>query len=138
MRAVTIQTNLQIAGALLIGLGLAHGGFNRYFGWKAETAQLSLFTRQVFHVHCFFIALVLVLMGALSIFYSSELLRPDRLSHAVCGALAVFWIIRLAAQWFVYEGRIWRGSRFLTFMHGMFSLLWMYLSGTYSLAWLAN
>jgi hypothetical protein len=35
---------------------LLHLAFPRYFRWKEETAGLSLMTRQVLHVHTFFIA----------------------------------------------------------------------------------
>ena len=49
--------------------------------------------------------------------------------------LAVFWILRLGTQWFVYDSSVWRGSRFRTAMHCLFSLLWIYLAGVYSVAW---
>jgi len=132
---MNLRLHLEIAGALLIGLGLAHSFFNRYFGWSAETARLTLFTRQVFYVHGFFIAVVLILMGALSSFYAGELLQSTKLSRALCGGLAAFWILRALVQWFVYDPSVWRGSRFRTVAHGMFSLLWIYLAATYSLAW---
>jgi hypothetical protein len=132
---MNIELNLRIAGALLIALGLAHGFFNRYFNWSTETARLTLLTRQVFYVHCFFIGVILVLMGALSTLYAGELLKRTPLSHAICGAFAAFWILRLLAQWFVYDSRIWHGSRFRTTMHWTFSLLWIYLAATYSSAW---
>jgi len=86
-------------------------------------------------VHTFFIAVVLVLMGLLSAFFAKELMQPDPLSHALCFGLMIFWLLRLGVQWFIYDSRIWRCSRFLTTMHWMFSLLWMYLAGTYSSAW---
>jgi hypothetical protein len=132
---MNLEMHLRIAGALLIALGLAHAFLNRYFNWSAETTRLTLLTRQIFYVHCFFIGVVLVLMGTLSTLYAGELLNRAPLSHAICGAFAAFWILRLLAQWFVYDSRIWRGSPFRTVMHWMFSLLWVYLAGTYSSAW---
>lgn len=126
---------MQIAGALLVLLALAHPFFDRYFRWSAETARLSTFTRQVFHVHGFFIAVILVLMGGLSFFYANELIEPTPLSRALLAGLAVFWILRLGTQWFVYDSSVWRGSRFRTAMHCLFSLLWIYLAGVYSVAW---
>jgi len=107
---MTLQTHLQIAGALAIVLGLAHPFFDRYLGWSVETRNLTILTRQVFHVHCFFIALVLILTGALSMLDSSELLTPAPLSRAILSGLAIFWGLRMFAQWFVYDARIWRGS----------------------------
>jgi hypothetical protein len=68
---------VQIVGALLLLLSVANLFFSRYFGWKKELAPLSLLTRQVFQVHCFFIALVLMLLGACSLFYTDTLLEPS-------------------------------------------------------------
>src|SRR5437588_12242214 len=73
-RDMTIRLHLEIVGAVLIILGAAHGLFGRYFGWKEELARVSLLTRQVFRVHCFFIGLLLVLLGACSLFYADALL----------------------------------------------------------------
>src|ERR1700692_1515744 len=67
---MTIRLHLQIVGALLVVLGAAHRLFGRYFGWKKELERVSLLTRQVFAVHCFFIALLLMLLGACSLFYA--------------------------------------------------------------------
>ena len=135
---MTVETNLRLAGVLLILLGLAHLFFNRYLGWNTETAKLNVLTRQVFYVHCFFIVLVLFMMGAVSIFYAGELLKPSPLSRALLLSLALFWLVRLVVQWFVYDVRIWRGSPLFTTAHWLFSLLWIYLAGTYSLAWKAG
>jgi len=129
---MTLRLHLQIAGALLFGLGLAHVFFNRYFGWDQELAPVSLFTRRVFQVHCFFI--VLVLMGTGSMFYADAPLEPTPLARAMLAGIAVFWLCRLLAQFFIYDPAIWRGDRFRTWMHGAFSALWVYLVAVYGLA----
>jgi hypothetical protein len=131
---MTMELNLQIAGALTIALGLAHPFFDRYLGWSVDTQKLTLLTRQVFRVHCFFIALVLVLTGALSMMDAPELLARAPLSRAILAGLALFWTCRMAAQWFVYDARIWRGSRLFTVMHWAFSALWTYFAGSYAVA----
>ena len=48
---MNIDLHLKVAGALLVGLGLAHSLFDRYFKWEKELKQLSLLTRQIFRVH---------------------------------------------------------------------------------------
>ncbi len=131
---MTLRVHLHIAGALLLLLGLAHSVFDRYFGWKRELATLSLLTRRVFQVHCFFIALVLVMLGACSLFFTGALLEPTPLSRVLLAGLVVFWFCRLLAQWFVYDSAIWRGRPFYTVMHAAFSLLWIYLVATYGAA----
>ena len=61
---MTLSMHLRIVGVLLMLLGLSHIFFSRYFKWDRELADVSLFTRQVFFVHTFFIALGVVLAGA--------------------------------------------------------------------------
>lgn len=131
---MTLHLHLQIAGALLLALGLAHVFFNRYFGWDHELESVSLLTRRVFQVHCFFIALVLVLLGAGSLFYADALLEPTPLSRVALAGIVVFWLCRLFAQFFFYDQAIWKGDRFRTRMHWAFSGLWIYLVVIYGSA----
>ena len=95
---------------------------------------MSLMTRQVFIVHCFFIALMLVLLGICSAFYADTLLAPNDLSRVLVAGMVVFWLSRLLVQLFVYDPKIWRGRRFYTAMHVLFSLMWTYFVATYSAA----
>ena len=131
---MSIYLQLKIAGALLLTVGLAHSFFGRYFKWKTELAQLSLLTRQIFLVHCFFISLSIVLMGACTLFYTNALLRSGTLSRVVLTGFVVFWLIRWAIQFFVYDSAIWRGRRFYTLMHVVFSIFWTYVVLVYSAA----
>lgn len=131
---MTVRLHLQIVGALLIVLGFAHGFFARFFGWKRELQRLSLLTRQVFAVHVFFIALLLVLLGSCSLFYADALLDPGPLTRVLLTGLLLFWLCRLICQWFVYDSAIWAGRPFYTLMHALFSLFWIYVVLTYGFA----
>ncbi len=125
------EWHLRIAGALQILLALLHLAFPRRFQWKEELARLSPLNRQIFLVHTFFICVVLTLIGTLSLLAASTLLEPSRLSRLVLGGFATFWGLRLLCQFFVYDASLWRGQRFNTVMHALFSLLWLYLTGVY-------
>ena len=131
---MTLVTNLRLVGGLLLLLGMSHAFFNRYFGWERELETVSLLTRQIFFVHTFFIGLVVVLAGVVSLFYANALLRPEALSRVILAGMAAFWLCRLLAQFVAYDSAIWRGNRFRTFMHGAFSLLWCYVTATYAVA----
>jgi hypothetical protein len=131
---MSIYLHLQIVGALLIVLGLAHSLFERYFKWRDELASVSLLTRQVFQVHCFFIALLLVMMGACSLFCTKALLESGSLSRVVLFGLVAFWLFRLLFQFFVYDRALWAGRHFYTFMHVMFSVFWIYVVLIYGAA----
>ncbi|HRX84807.1 MAG TPA: hypothetical protein P5572_07300, partial [Phycisphaerae bacterium] len=56
---------------------------------------------------------------------------PSMLARLVLIGLAVFWMVRLIVQLFVYDRRLWLGDRFNTTMHVMFTCLWSYLLFTY-------
>ncbi|HEX8711015.1 MAG TPA: hypothetical protein VF730_04010 [Terracidiphilus sp.] len=133
---MTLVAQIRIVGVLLLLLAASHAFFNRYFGWSGELAGVSLFTRRVFFVHTFFIALGVALSGAGSIFYARALLQPGSLSRAVLAALLAFWLCRLLAQFFAYDRAIWRGDRFRTSMHIFFSSLWVYVTAVYGLAFI--
>ena len=119
-------THLRILGALFVLLGFAHAGFGRRLNWKSDLAKLSLVNRQIFQVHTFYIALLLVMLGYLSLFYAEALLEPGPLSRAILGGMTLLWASRLYAQWFVYDKSLWRGDRFNTAVHYFFTLFWTY------------
>ena len=134
MNPLDLHVHLRVAGALLLTLACMHVFFPRRFDWPADLAKLSLLNRQIFIVHCVFIVLILLLMAALSIFAAPLLLRRDPLAAVVSGGLAFFWFCRLVAQFFVYSPKLWRGNRFNTAMHMLFSVLWTYLVAVYGAA----
>lgn len=120
-----MSIHLQIIGALFMLLALIHVGFPRYFEWKQQLASLSLINRQMMQVHTFFIAFVVFLFGLLS-FTSAEELITTPLGRRICLGLGVFWGIRALVQWFFYSSELWRGRRFETGVHVVFSALWVY------------
>ena len=128
---MSIVLHLRIAGALLVALALMHAGFPRYFQWKQKLAGLDALQRQIAQVHTFFIALTVLLMGALCI-RSPQELSSTPLGHTVLAGLAIFWGCRLVFQWLVYSPSLWRGRRFETFMHLLLSVLWVYLTAVFA------
>ncbi len=131
---MNLALHLKLAGALLLLLASAHLFFPRYFGWKEDLAKLSLLNRQMFYVHCFFIVLVLVLFGMLSLFCAAALLSPGPLPKAVLTGFVLFWSARLFIQFFVYDSRLWKGQTFNTGIHIFFSVLWAYYVAVYASA----
>lgn len=129
---MSAESHLRIAGALQIVLAASHLAFPKRFGWKEELGRLSLLNRQMFLVHTFFICVVLVLAGSLSLFAPETLLDPTPLARFVLGGFATFWMLRLFVQWFVYDPRLWRGDAFNTAVHVVFSGMWAYLAAVYA------
>ena len=122
-----MELHLKIIGILLIVLAVIHVTFPRYFNWKQELSSLSLINKQIMHVHSFFIAFVVFLMGILCITSSKELIGTV-LGKRISLGLGIFWTTRLFIQFFGYSTKVWRGKAFETIVHILFSVFWVYLS----------
>jgi hypothetical protein len=122
-----MELHVKIIGVVLVFLALVHGIFPKYFDWGNELISVSLINRQLMYVHTFFIALLLLLMGALCITSTSEIVETQ-LGRKLSLGIAVFWIARLVIQLFGYSSQLWRGRRFETVIHLLFVTLWTYLS----------
>ncbi len=131
---LSLETHLKLAGLSLIALGVMHGFLSERFAWKEELSRLSLLNRQIFYVHTFFVALILVLLGTLSLFGTNALLEKTALGRDFCGGVTLFWLCRWIFQFCVYDASLWRGKRFETRIHILFSLLWTYYVVVYGLA----
>ncbi len=131
-----MELHLKIAGTLLVLLALLHIAFPRYFRWRSELAPLGLLSRQMMYVHMFFVALMMLLMGVLCITCAADIIATP-LGHKIGFGLFIFWCTRLVFQLFVYSPALWRGKRFETMIHIVFTLLWAYLSGVFLLCWYA-
>lgn len=122
-----METHYKIIGSILIFLALVHVIFPKYFHWKKELQPLSLINRQMMSVHTFFIALTVLLMGILCLTNTKELITIP-LGKTISLGFGIFWTIRLIFQFFVYSPMLWKGKKFETTIHIVFSLLWIYLS----------
>lgn len=131
------EAHLRLAGALQIALALFHLAFPRRFDWKAELARLSPLNRKIFLVHTFYVCLVLVMIGALSLCAPQALGERTLLARLALAGFALFWAIRLVFQWTVYDPSLWKGDAFNTAMHWAFTVLWAYLAWVYAGAWYA-
>jgi hypothetical protein len=122
-----MELQLKIIGFLLMALSLVHIVFPGYFNWKNELSTLSLINRQMIYVHTLFIALIIFMMGALCLLCSYEMVSTQ-LGRYVSLGLAVFWFIRLLVQFFGYSSKLWKGRKFETTVHVIFTMLWSYFS----------
>jgi hypothetical protein len=119
--------HLHAIGALFLCLAFLHVGFPRYFNWRRDLASASLINRQMMQVHTAFIALTVFLIGALCLTSADDLVGT-RLGKRVAMLLGIFWTLRLLVQLFWYSPALWRGKRFETCVHVLFTILWLYAS----------
>ena len=127
-----MNTHLHIIGILLILLALIHIIFPKYFNWNKELKSISLINRQVMKVHTFFIAFTVFLMGLLCLTSSTEIIETS-LGRRISFGLALFWLVRLFFQLFVYSSKLWKQKMFETIVHIVFTLLWVYFTSVFSI-----
>jgi len=125
-----MHIHLKIIGILLIALALVHTIFPKYFNWNNELKSLSLINRQMVTVHTFFIAFSVFLMGILCLTSTSELIDKS-LGKKISLGFGIFWTIRLFIQFFVYSSKLWKGKKFETLVHIIFSIFWIYFSSIF-------
>lgn len=131
--ADTLEWPLRVAGAGLLLLTLLHVPIARELKWKEEGRRLSPTNESVFHVHTFFVCLVLLMMGLPSLLAPKALLQPSELGKWTAVSWSVFWLIRLYCQWFVYRSHLWKGKIRETLIHYWFTIVWIYLATLYGL-----
>jgi len=132
-----MQLQLNVAGIILMLVALAHIAFPKYFQWKKQLSLVSLINRQMMYVHAFFIALVVFLMGLLCLTSANEVLGTA-LGKKIAAGLFIFWASRFFIQFFGYSSALWKGKKFETVIHIMFSFLWLYISFVFACAYWMN
>ncbi len=132
--AQTLLLHLRIVGVVMAWLVVVNLYVPWRFRWREEMARLSLLNRQVFQAHAVFLVLTLALFSALLLTSSDALLEPTPLSRAILIGLTIFWTVRMVMQWGFYSPEIWRGHRFNTAMHYVFSAIWVYISTVFAAA----
>jgi len=133
-----LLVHLRIVGVLMALLVVVNLLVPGRLHWRDEMARLSLVNRQIFQVHSIFIVLTLALFSALLLMYGDALLERTPLSRAVLIGLTIFWALRMLMQWFFYSPDVWRGNRFNTAMHYVFSGAWVYVTTTFAAALWSN
>lgn len=131
-----MELHLKIIGVILIALSFIHIAFPKYFNWKKELQPLSLINNQMMYVHTFFVAFTVFLIGILCIYCTNDIIKTT-LGKQLCLGLFVFWGLRLIFQFFFYSSRLWKGKLFETFIHVVFSILWIYFSVIFLLVYLS-
>lgn len=125
---------IRICGVGQLVLAPLHLAFAKRLRWKEEAGRMSPVNETIFHVHTLFVCFALVLFGAVSLVDPAALLAPQAAARWLTGGIAVFWALRLYCQFFVFRSGLWRGKRFETAMHAVFTLSWTGLAAVYGAA----
>ena len=125
------ETLLFIAGLLHFAILLASGLVPRVLDWQGELGKLPELLRQVIWVHGAYIVLMIIAIGAASVWLPGELASGSVLARSVCGFIAVFWGGRLAVQLlylrpgqYLSNRTLWLGYNSLTVLFAFFAAVY--------------
>ncbi len=129
-----LENCLRLGGAVHFAILLASVQVPRVLDWRCQLALLTPFLRRLFWVYGVFIVLVIVGFGTLSLVCSGELASRTPLARAVCAFIAVFWLARLAVQFWVFDARPYLTTRLYRWGYQALTLAFAYLTFVYGWA----
>jgi hypothetical protein len=126
-----LTLNLNVAGVLLVGLGVLHIMLPAVLGWRRELAGASPLNREVSYVHCYFIGLACVLWGLLPLTAGRLLLQPGPVTRLVLIGAVTFWASRLVIQLVVFNRHARQSAAWLA-LSAAGTILWLYLTSVWT------
>lgn len=124
---------LQIAGAAMLGLCLAHFYLARLLDWKHDIKSLKPINQQVFFAHTMFLTIGMAMLGFVCIFYSHELTTKSTLAAISALCFAMCWLARLIFQFVVFTSALVEDSRLEKILRLAGTLLWLFLTVLFGL-----
>lgn len=111
MNASDLVLWLWVAGSIQMAIVLANGALPARLNVRVGMAGVPRFLRQVFAVHWIYIVLTVLLFSLLCFFFARDLVGGSKLGRFLCGAMGVFWALRLPLQLFYYDAELRRQNR---------------------------
>lgn len=132
-----LPTAVLLAGIGQLALIVGSLAIPRVLGWRADTAKLRPLTRQVFWTYAAYIWAINLSFGLVS-------LRPDwlldgsPLATALTGFIAIYWIGRVAVQFFYFDRSDAPDGRMVRLAEVALVGLFVFLAAVYGVAALVN
>jgi hypothetical protein len=115
-----MKTLLQLAGLLHFAILIASSLAPRALDWRRNLAPLHPFLRRMFWVYGAFIVLTIVAFGTLTLAHAGAMAAGEPVARSLCAFIAVFWLARLAVQFFVFDAKPFLTNWFYTLgYHGL-------------------
>jgi len=101
---------------------------------RANLSALPAFIRRLFYMYFFFIGLILVSFGCMSVVFAPEMASGQPVARGLCTVMAIFWSIRLVAAAFVFDVRPYLTNWFYRAGYQATNLVFVYLLAVYAFA----
>jgi hypothetical protein len=130
-----LTTLLLVAGLLHFAILIASALVPRVLDWRANLAPLNSFLRRLFWVYGVFIVLMIIGLGTLTLLNARAMAAGEPVARSLSAFIAIFWLARLAVQWFVFDASPYLTTWFLKNGYHGLTLVFMYFTIVY--AWAA-
>ena len=129
MNKLTIA--LYLAGIAHFGILIASAMAPFALHWNEHLAKLPSLLRRMFWVYGVFIVLMIISFGTLTLLFAPEMAAGPPLARALCIVIAVFWGVRLAVQFFVFDAKPWLTKPLYVIGYHGLTLVFLYLTTVY-------
>ncbi len=129
-----MRTLIWIGGLVHFGIVAAALFVPRVMNWRELLATIHPFMRRLFWVYAAFIMMVNAWFGALSLLQPHALASGTPLARLVCGFIALYWLARLAVQFFVFDISPPVRHRFFRVGYHCLTVAFIYLAAVYGWA----
>jgi hypothetical protein len=131
-----LNSLLQFAGVSMVCLAFAHLGFSKLLNWNEDLQNLTVINRQIFIVHTVFLAIGILMLGTVCIFFSSTLTDRSQLAIVATASFAMCWFSRLVCQLFIFTGPISDNKKLEAVLRICGTLLWIFYTGLFTTTFL--
>lgn len=128
-----MTTPLVIAAVAQLGIAILNLFIVRLLHWKELLDRVPLLMREVFHVHSWFISIILTIFAVMTLRFAPEM-STNEVCRWLAAAIGLFWAFRTGLQVFYYSSAHWRGQTGRTVIHVVLLLLYGAMAVVYLLA----
>jgi hypothetical protein len=129
-----LENLLRFAGALHFCVLTASGLVPFKLQWRASLAPLHPFLRRLFWVYGAFIVLCIASFGILTLAHARAMAAGDAVARSLAAFIAVFWLLRLGVQFFVFDPRPFLTNRFYKLGYLALTVVFTYFALVYGWA----
>lgn len=129
-----LKIALFLAGVAHFGILIASANAPKALNWKESLKPLPKLLRQMFWVYGWFIVLMIVSFGTVTLFQLETLAGGTPLARWVCGIIAVFWFVRLIVQFFVFDAKPFLTNWFYKAGYHSLTLVFIFVTVVYGWA----
>jgi hypothetical protein len=126
-----LPTLILIAGICHFGILIASALTPKVLDWRNELRKLNPLSRHMIWTHGAFIVLTILAFGTISVSLPEQISAGTPLARAIAAFIGIFWLARLAIQFFLFDARPYLTTKFLTLGYHGLTIVFTYLAAVY-------